>query len=286
MTPATELGARLVNGSTRLLGIIGHPIAQVKAPEVWSAMFRHHGINMLCVPMHVLPDGLDDFFAGARRIKNLAGLVVTIPHKPPVLKYMDALTDRARKVGSVNIIIFGPDGKLTGDITDGVGCVNSMIAGGGDPRGKRALQIGTGGVGSAIAFALADGGVSELVVYDRDLARAEDVARRVTAAGTPSRVGSPDPTGFEVVVNASPAGMREGDPLPVEAEKLAPGTIVMDVIVERTRLLEIADQRGCKTFMGTGMMVHQLQAQATMLGFGAYDFSPETSARIARSIES
>jgi shikimate dehydrogenase len=285
MSLSGSLGARLVNGSTRLLVIIGHPIAQVHAPEVWSGVLRHHGINMICIPAHVLPVDLDTFFVGARQIRNLAGLIVTIPHKPAVVHHVDALTDRAARVRSVNFVTISEDGRWTGDITDGFGCVENMRAGGGDPRGARALLIGAGGVGSAIAFALAERGVAELAIYDTDLARADDVATRVAATGTPCRVGSPDPTGFGVVVNASPSGMKPDDPLPLDPDKLEAGTIVADVIVERTRLIEIAAARGCRVFVGSGMMVHQFAAQAAQLGLGQYDFSPATVARLAKDIQ-
>src|SRR5258708_12639454 len=105
------MGRHVVDGATRMLGIVGHPIVQVRAPAVWTGLFQAHGLNMLCVPFHVLPEDLVDFYAGARTMKNLAGMIVTIPYKPASAGLMDALTDRARIVHAVNFIPVG-DARL------------------------------------------------------------------------------------------------------------------------------------------------------------------------------
>jgi len=276
---------KLVDGSTRILGIVGHPIAQVRAPEVWSAMFRLHRLNYLCIPFHVLPGDLPAFFAGARTMRNLCGLIVTIPHKPAAVGYVDALTDRARLVQSVNFVAVS-DGKWTGDIVDGLGFVGNLRAHGVEPRGRRALLVGAGGVGTAIAFALGEAGVADLAIYDTDEVRARNLAARVGATGAAARFASPDPAGFELVVNATPVGMRPEDPLPIEAARIDRGAVVADVIVKPTRLVEAAAARGCRTFIGTGMMEHQLEPMAGPLGLGAFDFSAPTVSRVARQIGS
>src|SRR5258708_33613060 len=120
------MGRHVVDGATRMLGIVGHPIVQVRAPAVWTGLFQAHGLNMLCVPFHVLPEDLVVFYAGARTMKNLAGMIVTIPYKPASAGLMDALTDRARIVQSVNFIAVGDGGRWTGDIVDGVGFVENL----------------------------------------------------------------------------------------------------------------------------------------------------------------
>lgn len=135
----------VVDGATQLLGIVGHPIAQVRAPEVRTGLFREHGTNMLCIPFHVPPEGLATFYAGARTMKNLVGMIVTIPHKLVSTGLVDELTERAQIVRSVNFIAVGDDGRWIGDVTDGVGFVENLKTNGADPKGKRALLIGTGG---------------------------------------------------------------------------------------------------------------------------------------------
>lgn len=274
----------VVDGATRIIGIVGHPIAQVRAPEVWTGLFHLHGLNMLCMPYHVLPADLPAFFAGMRSMRNLAGLIVTIPHKPASVDLVDALTERASLVRSVNFIAARPDGSWLGDIVDGIGFVENLKANGVDPAGRRTLLVGTGGVGTAIAFALAEGGVSELVLYDRDTARSEGLAGRLAELGWPVRAGVPDPEGFELVVNASPVGMKDDDPLPVDVACIAPGSIVADVIVHETELLRRAAAIGCRTIDGTGMMDHQLAAMAADLGLGEHDFSAATARRVAAAV--
>lgn len=286
MTQETIITMRrpVVDGATRILGIVGHPIEQVRAPEVWTGLFHLHGLDMLCMPYHVVPADLPTFFAGMRRMQNLAGMIVTIPHKPASVDLVDVLTERARIVRSVNFIAIRPDGSWLGDIVDGIGFVENLKANGAHPAGKRALLVGTGGVGTAIAFALVEAGVSELVLYDRDTARSEGLAERLAALGWPVRAGAPDPDGLELVVNASPVGMRDDDPLPVDAARIAPGSIVADVIVHETELLRRAAAIGCRTIDGTGMMDHQLAAMAAHLGLGELDFSAATAKRVAAAV--
>lgn len=270
-----------VDGATRLLGIVGHPIAQVRSPEVWNGVLQFHGLNTVCLPFDVLPENLAAFLAGMRGVHNLIGMIVTIPHKPACAGLVDALTPRAAMVRSVNFIAIGADGRWTGDIVDGLGFVANLKAHGADPQGRRALLVGTGGVGTAIAFALMEAGVAELVVYDTDTARSKALAARLAAAGRPVRAGIPDPAGFDLVVNASPMGMRDDDPLPLDAARIAPGSIVADVVVRETELLRRAAARGCRTIDGTGMMEQQVAMMAGQLGLGDRDFSAGTARRIA-----
>ena len=274
----------VVDGATQILGIVGHPIAQVRAPEVWTGLFREHKINMICLPFHVLPENLAAFYSGARAIKNLAGLIVTIPHKPATVALVDNLTERSQIVQSVNFIKIEEDGHWTGDITDGIGFVENLKTNGVDPKGKRTLLVGTGGVGTAIAFALAEAGTSELVVYDKDTGRSTSLAERLAETGRAVRAGDPDPTDFDLVVNASPVGMRDDDPLPVDASRIRPGAVVADVIVHETELLRRAAALGCRTVDGTGMMDHQLATMAGHLGVGDRDFSAPTAKRIAAEV--
>jgi shikimate dehydrogenase len=277
----TSPTAPIVDGSSQLLPIVGHPIAQVKSPEVWSAMFRLHGINTVCVPVHVRPDHLASFFQAARGLENLCGMIVTIPHKVAALDLVDDLSERSRLAQSVNFVALGADGRRLGDTVDGTGFVDNLRTGGDDPRGMRTLLVGSGGVGTAIAFALAGAGVSELVLHDVDAGRASDVAARLRAAGYAATTGRPDPTGFDLVVNATPVGMREDDPLPIDVERIAPSTVVADVIVEPTRLTRLAEARGCRVHVGSGMMNHQLAPMAEHLGYGHLDWSAETVTRVA-----
>jgi shikimate dehydrogenase len=274
--------ARIVDGSTQILGILGDPIWQVRAPELWSALFRLNGINAVCIPLHVKPRDLAGAFAGIRRALNLIGLIVTIPHKPAAAQLVDALTPRARLVGSVNVMRPEADGRWTGDIVDGIGFVNGLLRSGQRIAGRRVLVVGSGGVGAAIAFALAEAGAASVRVSDIARERAADLARRLEAAGTPSGTSAAAAEGFDLIVNASPAGMQPDDPVPIDCAGLAAGAIVGDVVVnpQITPLLAAAQARGCHVQPGTVMMDHQLEATRAFLRLPAGDYGPDAVAKV------
>jgi shikimate dehydrogenase len=263
------------SGSTRVLGIIGDPIAQARSPAVWSALFRLNGVDAVCIPMQVDPSGLGAFLEGAKALRNFVGLIVTIPHKAASLEYVATLTERAARVGAVNVVRLDEGGAWTGDTVDGIGLVAGLRRRGQDPRGRRALVVGVGGAGTAIAFALAEAGASEVAVFDLDRGRADDVAARVAATGTTSYVAAPAAAGFELVVNASPLGMAADDPVPIDLDGIEPGSVVADVVVRprMTKLLRTADERGCFTQPGVHMMDGQITPMAAFLGLedGAWD---------------
>jgi shikimate dehydrogenase len=274
-----------VDGATQVLGIVGDPILQVRAPEVWSALFRANGINAVCIPLHVTPEDLVAFFAGVRPVKNLAGLIVTIPHKPAAVRLVDDLTPRARQVASVNVMRREPGGRWTGDILDGLGFVKGLLGSGQRVAGRRALVVGSGGVGTAIAFAVAEAGAASVHVCDRIPERAADLARRLDLAGTPSGISPAAAKGFDLVVNASPVGMNASDPLSIDCTDLSPDAIVGDVVVHpvHTRLLLAARARGCHVQPGTVMMDNQLTAMGAFFRFPEGDYSPEAVARATGS---
>lgn len=273
---------RIVDGSTQLLGIFGDPIRQVRAPELWSALFRLNGINAVCIPLHVKPPDLIVAFTGIRRALNLIGLIVTIPHKPAAAQLVDALTPRARLVGSVNVMRPEADGRWTGDIVDGIGFVNGLLRSGQRIAGRRVLVVGSGGVGTAIAFALAEAEAASVHVSDMARERAADLARRLEAAGTPSGTSAAAARGFDLIVNASPAGMQPDDPVPIDCAGLAAGAIVGDVVVhpQITPLLAAAQARGCHVQPGTVMMDHQLEATRAFLRLPEGDYGPEAVAKV------
>jgi shikimate dehydrogenase len=146
---------------------------------------------------------------------------------------------------------------------DGHGFVDAMRASGAEPAGKRALLVGAGGAGSAIALALIDAGLSELVVHDKDQVRRDELLARLKAKHTAVvHAGSPDPQGCAVVVNATPIGMRRDDPYPLQIDHLTSDMFVGDVITEPavTPLIQAARRLGCKTEIGAEMFDGQLQS--------------------------
>ncbi len=263
-----------LDGETRLFAILGDPIAQVKSPGgITQAMVRR-GANAILVPMHVRPAEYDAFMRAAPGIQNLEGLVMTVPHKIPATVYVETLTDRARFLGACNILRrITPGGGWHADATDGYGCVTAMTSAGFDPAGKRALLIGAGGAGSAIALSLVEAGVAELAIHDAMTDRRDSLIGRLNALansngrGTPVRGGSTDPTGFDLAVNATPLGMKPTDPLPMDVGRLSPSAFAADVITAPvvSPFLEAAGARGCRTQTGVDMFSAQVEFIADFL---------------------
>ena len=264
-----------IKGTTRLYGLVGDPLTTAKSPELLNRLFVEQRADAVCVPFQVEADGLLAFVTGARVMKNLAGVLVTMPHKQRMMAFVDELHPTARQVGALNVIRCDENGRWVGAIFDGLGCVLGMQWEGNHPANKSVLLIGAGGAGRAIAFAVGSAGARSLAIFDVDEGRAKDLAESVAAAtGCPTRVGAPDPHGHEIVINATPLGMKADDPMPVDANRLEPGTIVVDIInsPDPTALCRAAGARGCRTQSGRPM--HEGQAVHALRFLGS-DYIPE-----------
>ncbi|EON18789.1 shikimate/quinate 5-dehydrogenase family protein 2 [Cupriavidus sp. GA3-3] len=260
-----------IDGNTQLIGIIAHPIAHVRTPQRINALVAEQGINAVCVPFHVEPERLQASLAGATVLRNLRGLVVTIPHKEAVLAACGALTETASLVGAVNAMRFDPVRQCwEGANFDGDGFVQGLRQQGHSLRGKRVLQIGAGGAGKAMAYAIAREQPVELVIHNRSAGRAAELAEGLRRA-LPSvtiRGGEADPGDFDVVVNATSLGLQDSDALPLAAEQLARGTLVCEAVVRDgdTALLKAARARGCLVHHGEHMLSGQILEIAAFLG--------------------
>lgn len=264
-----------VTGTTRLYGLVGDPLTTAKSPELLNRLFIEQRADAVCIPFVVKDDNLPAFVTGARALGNLSGVLVTMPHKQRMLAFVDELHPTARQVGALNVIRCDKDGRWVGAIFDGLGCVLGMQWEGNHPANKSVLLVGAGGAGRAIAFAVAGAGARTLTIFDVDQRRADDLAKSVAAAtGCTTHSGSADPLGFEIVINATPLGMNTNDPMPVDPERLDPGSIVVDIInaPELTPLCRAAHARGCRTQGGRPM--HEGQALHA-LHFLGFDFSPD-----------
>lgn len=245
-----------IDGATRIYPIIGDPIAQVKSPAGMSAGFAARGRNAVVVPIQTSVADVDDFLRTAARTGNIDGIITTIPHKVTALAHCATLTDRARIGGSVNVLRRNADRSWHGDSLDGLGMLGGIRSQGGDPAGKSCLLVGAGGAGVAIAQALLDAGATELAVHDVDSARRDRLIAAMQAVyGNRVRVGSDDPAGFGLVVNATPMGMRPEHPLPVRVDRLDPGAFVGCVITAPvvSPWVAAARARGCKGSVGADM---------------------------------
>lgn len=266
-----------VTGTTRLYGLVGDPLAAAKSPQLLNQLFAAQEVDAVCIPLVVPAAGLAEFIHGARTLRNLAGLLVTMPHKQQVLEFIDEQHPTTRQVGAVNVIRCDGDGRWTGAIFDGVGCVQGMQWEGNDPANRSVLLVGAGGAGSAIAFAVAQAGARALRISDIDTHRAEALARCVAAeTGCAVEAGPADPHGFDVVINATSLGMKPGDALPVDPGRIDPASIVVDIVnaPEPTPLHRAASARGCRVQDGRPMHAGQAVHALRFLGF---EYVPEAS---------
>ncbi len=256
-----------LSGATRLHVIVGDPIAQVRSPGGMTAAYAASGVDALVVPVQVSVADLRGFLNAADKIKNLDGILVTVPHKFSCFEHCTSTTARAQVLGAVNLMRRRTDGFWHGDMIDGEGFVQAAKNNGFVPKGKRALLIGAGGAGSAIALELVDQGVTELAIHDADTKRRDAlIARLKGRKGCKVTAGSDDPTEFDFIANASPSGMKAGDLLPVQTDKLCANMFVGCVITKPkvTPLIAAARVIGCGTSTGDEMYE---ASQAAMVDF-------------------
>lgn len=259
-----------ITGETRFYVVAGDPIKQVRSTELYNKLAADRGLDVVFIPLHFKSADAETAIAALRIFKNLGGIIPTIPHKPGFMGAVDELSERAHLVGAVNSIRCEPDGTWIGDIFDGVGYVNGLVANNRPPQGKSILLIGAGGAGSSMAFALAESGASRLRIYDIAVEKAEKLAAGVARhyPGITVTTGSPDPSGFDIVANATPLGMAPDDPFPIDPELLEPAQLVTEMIMKPdfTRFLHEASRRGCETQRGYEAL--KGQAAANMEFFG------------------
>jgi shikimate dehydrogenase len=265
----------VISGRTRLYVILGDPIAKVRSPEAFNGAFERHGIDAVLVPVECAPADLGAAVAGLKRIGNLDGLIFTMPHKAAGLALVGEATDAARQVGAINAARRDAAGEWRGDMFDGQGFVRGLQRQGQEARGRRAALLGAGGAGRAIAFALAEAGVAALSVHDLDAAKAVALAADLQRAhpALAARAGVPRRGEYDLLVNATPTGMRTDDPLPWPVDGLGPGAIAGDVTTkpEVTPFLAAARDRGCAIVSGRDMVEGQL---GLLFRFFGFDFDP------------
>ncbi|MBW9064706.1 shikimate dehydrogenase [Rhizobium herbae] len=253
----------MISGKTRFVPLLAHPVHHVRTPALFNAECTRQELDMVMVPLDVRPDMLEHTVAGFRAMENVAGMVVTIPHKGSVAALCDRKVGAADLVGACNIIRRERDGSLTGGMFDGEGFVAGLRHQGFEPKGLRALLVGAGGAASGVAHALLQAGVAGLTIANRSRDKAEHLAGELARVFPDARIsaGVSDPAGYDLVVNGTALGMHEGDALPVDVERLERGTIVAEVVMQpdMTPLLVAAEARGCRVHKGTNMIEQQVR---------------------------
>jgi shikimate dehydrogenase len=268
---------RMISGKTTLIAHLGYPTFAFKSPMIYNPWFEKNDIDAVVVPMGVKAEEYPEFFRYLFKLTNIRGALVTMPHKVTTIDLVDELTLTATVAGAANAVLLREDGVLVGDQFDGEGFVRGVLRKGFDLEGKRALVVGNGGVGSPIAASLAAVGVAAMGLFDPNSAASDLLGERLRAAYPELEIttGSKDPAGYDIVVNATPLGMNDGDPLPMDVERIVPSTFVGEVVMKQevTPFLRAALDKGCQVQVGKDMLFEQIPAYLEFFGFGTA--SPE-----------
>jgi shikimate dehydrogenase len=258
-----------ITGTTKVLGILADPIHHVQTPQGINAIFDRCDIDAVMIPLHVDSTSLPLLIPGLRSLRNLEGFVVTVPHKAAMLKHCDEASPAAAQIGAVNVVRRTADGRLIGDMLDGDGFVQGLQSEGIEVRGRSVYVAGAGGAASAIVYALAGTGASLITIANRTPTKAHELVERLSKSfpGVTMRVGTSDPGGHEIVVNATSLGLRPGEPLPLDASRLHAAQIVAEIVMKPrvTPLLAEAMQRGCRVHFGEPMLRSQLELMARFM---------------------
>lgn len=251
-----------VNGKTRVYAIVGDPIEQVRSPEMvtWEMQKRDH--NAVLIPMHIARDEFDTVMPQIMRMRNLDGLIFTIPFKAQAIALAKTLGPQASQIGAINALKKHSNGAWSGEIFDGIGCVEAFKQRGITLQDKRLQLIGLGGAGSAICVALAYEKPKLLRLFDINAQTTERMAKMVNTISpqTVVEVGLPLAEGIDILLNASPVGMLSDARLPLAVQQFKKELIVFDAIVmpENTPLLSLAQDCGCQVVRGREMMLGQI----------------------------
>ena len=272
----------MINGNTEIIAHIGFPTHAFKAPMIYNPWFEKAGVNAVVVPMGCQAHDYPDFLRSVFKLANIRGALITMPHKVSTVGLLDEVLPTAAIAGACNAVRRLPDGCLQGDMFDGEGFVRGVLRKGLKLQGARALVAGCGGVGSAIAASLAAAGVAGLGLFDVHANSAQGLGERLRQhyPALVVVVGSNDPAGFDLVVNATPMGMNAGDAMPMDISRIDSSAFVGEVVMktEMTAFLAAAQAQGCRVQIGTDMLFEQIPAYLEFFGL------PSTTPDVLRSV--
>ena len=261
----------MITGTTALLAHIGWPTHAFKAPMIYNPYFERARIDAVVVPMGCREENYPAFLRAVFTLENIRGALITMPHKTSTVGLLDVRSAAVEIAGACNAVRRDGDGRLVGDLFDGEGFVRGLRRKGCVVDGARALVVGAGGVGSAIAASLAAAGAASIALFDARGERGEALAARLRShyPALEAVAGSRDPAGFDIVVNATPLGMNDGDPMPMDVARIAPTTFVGEVVMRggMTPFLNAAAERGCRFQVGLDMLFEQIPAYLEFFGF-------------------
>ncbi len=255
---------RLISGRTRLIAHLGVPTGSFKAPMIYNPYFADRDIDVCVMPMGCEAADFPAFLPLVFRLTNIAGALITMPHKVSVVDLLDEVSTTVDVCGACNAVKRDASGRLVGDMFDGEGFVRGVMRQGRTFEGASVIVVGAGGVGSAIAASAAKAGAARLALHDARPASAERLAASLKRhyPGLAVETGASDPAGFDIAVNATPLGMHPGDPLPMDLTNVGASTFIGEVVMKEaeTPFLAAARAKGCSTQIGTDMLFEQIPA--------------------------
>jgi len=252
-----------ISGKTKALGLLGWPVEHSLSPAMHNAAFKHLGLDCCYLTFPVKPELLKDAVKAVRAL-NLTGVNVTVPHKEKVIPFLDKVDKEAAFIGAVNTIVnqsaSGGD-KLIGYNTDGRGFMKLLSEARISVKDKNVLILGAGGASRAIGYYLCRS-ASKLFLYDIDRKKAGKLISALkkikgNVFSYQQSAISSQLKDIDIIINATPLGLKKGDPLPVDINLLKPRHVVCDLIYKNTPLLQKASKKGCKTLNGLGMLLWQ-----------------------------
>ena len=276
----------MIRGTTELIAHIGFPTHSFKSPLIYNPYFEEAGIDAVVVPLGCRAEHFPSVLRAVFTLTNTRGALITMPHKVAAAAIVDEASPAVRIAGSCNAVRRLKDGRLHGDLFDGEGFVKALSRKGCEIAGARAFVVGAGGVGAAIAASLAAAGVRAIALWDIESDRSRALVNRLGSLypnlELTADVDHPA-ADRDIVVNATPMGMNENDPLPVDIERVSPAAWVGDVVMtpEITPLLNAARTRGCRIQVGTDMLFEQIPAYLEYFGFPTA--TPERLRQIAEA---
>jgi shikimate dehydrogenase len=271
--PPVFTGMFPINGATRLYGTIGDPVRQLRLTATMSQVFAAVGANAVWLPFEGGPGLLELMVQALGRMRNLGGFTVTLPHMATIVPLLGGVSRRAQAAGSVSLVRRDPDGRVVGDVVDGVGFVQGLEAMGHRLRGASVWLVGLGGVGGAIAAALCEAGIGRLLVSELNEQRADAALARLSRFYPAVPVTSADmaPKGIHYAINATSLGLRFDDPLPFDPMTLDADVLIADVVMSpaETPLLQRARTHGRRIHHGRHMLDHQMPHYLDWFGIDA-----------------
>lgn len=242
-----------ITGKTKVTGLIGYPVEHSLSPAMHNSAFLALGLDYCYVTFPVEPSRLEDAVRGIRAL-GLKGVNVTIPHKEAVIKFLDRIDSEAKEIGAVNTVV-NKEGLLIGYNTDGRGFMASLNENCISLKNRKVFIIGAGGAARAVAYYLSME-AEEVLIHDIDLRKAKALSEGLRGNVRVSE-GLNMIKDADIIINATPLGLKPDDPSPVPPELLKKEQVVCDLIYKKTRFLQEAELKGCLTIDGLGMLLWQ-----------------------------